>query len=128
MQQKCAGLSRACYQFRRERSVAIVSERQAGLFIDQACARQLGSQTFRHHFVFFRFKAAGAVDERASGLQQTGDAMSNLQLLLLHSVKLVTLQPPANINSSPDHSRVRTWRVNQNPVKTAGSFSFQIAW
>ena len=67
--------------------------------------------------VFFRFEAAGGVEEGAAGPEVMGGGFEQAELLGGQAVDFLGLQAPAEVEAASDDAGVGAWGVEQNPVE-----------
>ena len=72
-----------------------VAERQRSFFRSQPQAPRLRKQTSNDVFIFFRLKAACAVNQYATGLNQPERGAGDGKLLVGHPAEIIRLQSPA---------------------------------
>src|SRR6202011_3746561 len=71
-------------------------------------------------FVFFRFDAAGAVDETAAGFQELNRRLYDSTLLIVHSREILRSQTPSHVRASADDPGVCTRNIDQDGIECFG--------
>src|SRR2546423_1587089 len=83
----------------------------------QTQARQLRQQTPNHPLIFFRLKAACAVNQYATGLNQPERGAGDGKLLVGHPAEIIRLQSPSHIDPAAHDSRIRARRIHQHTIE-----------
>jgi hypothetical protein len=74
-------------------------------------------QTPNDIFIFFRLKAACAVNQYATGLKQLERSARNDKLLVGHPAKIIRLQSPSHIDPATHDSRIRARRIHKHTIE-----------
>jgi len=67
--------------------------------------------------IFLSFKAARAVNENSSRLQQRDYSMRNLNLPRVHPIKVRRFQTPSDIDPASHHASIGAGSINQNSIE-----------
>src|SRR4051812_32882879 len=90
----------------RERSVEPVAKWKNRYLVDQFQKRKRTENSRDDAFIFFRLDTAGAVNQRAAGLEQWNRGPHDFELFVGHARKILRRQAPANVDAAAHHASV----------------------
>src|SRR5215471_17523878 len=104
-------------QFYGECAIKTVAEWQRSSFRSQPQAPRLRKQTSNDLFIFFRLKAACAVNQYAVGLKELERSARDDKLLVGHPGEVSRSQAPFHVNAASYDSGVRARRIDEHTIE-----------
>src|SRR5260370_961022 len=89
-------------ELRRKRATHAVDEGQGPARFEKAEKGDRGQRLLNQRFILFALKAASAVNQNASRLEQLGGPLHERQLLGGHANEILLREPPADVHAPAD--------------------------